>query len=211
MVKTTLHMDLLAMTENMDFSSDGVPTFWNRASPDSDAHLTEEVPIGAKICASREAAIERVAAVVLNFLTGRAWLVATESRWTNVFTVLRRFVVGVAASKLLVKALEDVRLSLGNDDNLEEVLLKIIKQSEQDWTSKNKLRLVRVVKVLCDPEIQWTLAVMACTLAPIELCQYAVMGHEKTTGHFIRLGSPKTFSLGHLPGAVAHGGDEIRH
>jgi hypothetical protein len=203
-------MDLLAMTENIDFSSDGVPTFWNRASPDCDAHLTEEVPVGAKICASREAAIERVAAVVLNFLTGRAWLVATESRWTNVFTVLRRFVVGVAASKLLVKALEDVRLSLGNDDNLEEALLKIIKQSEQDWSSKNKLRLVRVVKVLCGPEIQWTLAVMACTLAPIELCQYAVRGHEKKTGHFIRLGSPKTFALGHLPRAVAHGGDEFR-
>ena len=74
-----------------------------------------------------------------------------------------------------MKALEDVRLSLGNDDSLEEALLKIIKQSEQDWSSKNKLRLVRVVKVLCDPEIQWTLAVMACTLAPIELCQCAVM------------------------------------
>jgi len=44
--------------------------------------------VGAKICASRGDAVEREAAVVF-FVIGRACLAATESRWTNVFAVLK--------------------------------------------------------------------------------------------------------------------------
>jgi hypothetical protein len=85
-VKTNFHKNLLALVDTIDLCAKpegGSLTFYNRVSADSDAHIIGLLPIGAVIYQTQQECNDQVSIVVLNILTGRGWLDATESRFND--------------------------------------------------------------------------------------------------------------------------------
>jgi hypothetical protein len=100
-------------------------------------------------------------------------------RWTNFFYVLRRFCLGVVSGNVLPRALLNIKLQLKPSDTLEENLLKMIKADKNDFSAKNKLRLIRIVSNLAEGDVLPHLAVSVVTLFPVEAAQAALMGFER--------------------------------
>ena len=181
-VKSVLLLDLESLIDSLDFDANATKfTFWNYVSVDSEDHKVLGKAVGSAAIETAEQAGDRIATPVLGFLTGRAWVDAVESRWTNFFASLRRFTIGIAANNVLPIALDELRKSMKVTDDLEDALAKLVAADSSDVASKNKLRLIRFTKVLCDPSLAWQLGIMATTLAPIESLQYAIMGHDRVS------------------------------
>eukprot|EP00972_Heterocapsa_arctica_P058644 8647544-Heterocapsa_arctica.AAC.1 len=97
---------------------------------------------------------------MVNFVCAKAWVTATESRWTSVFITLRRFVVATSCHDVLVQALREVKLQYRIDDSIEEQLVNIIKNDQNDFSSKNRLRLLRIVRELSHQDTRVHLTTM---------------------------------------------------
>jgi len=149
---------------------------WDYVEAESDAHLLEGRPVGSKLWESREAAVEAVVVAVLSFTTGKAWVEASEARWTNIYTTLRRWLVSASCHNILVDALRRVKLELAADDSLEAALVKIIANDQSDFSAQNRLRLLRVCRALSSPETLVHLCVMVVAGGPLEQLQYALFG-----------------------------------
>ena len=59
---------------------------------------------------------------LLNFLTQRSWATVCEPRWTNVFSVLRRVLIGLAANGARPSAMLRVRAETQVSEAHEEAL-----------------------------------------------------------------------------------------
>jgi hypothetical protein len=180
-VKTRLHEELEALIGVVDFAGKGGAfVHWNYVEESSDDHRILDKPVGSSVCSSREESATRVAIPLLNFLVGRSWVTFTESRWTSVFCVLRRFTIGLAANRVLKDGLCEIKANFGLDgDDVEKSLEKLVQMDRSDYSAKNRLRLLRIVKTLCNEQTLWILAIMTVTLAPVEALQYALLGHRR--------------------------------
>lgn len=65
------------------------------------------------------------------------------------------------------------------DDSLEIALERCIKLDSNDFSSKNRLRLLRIVRELCSDDALLVLASMVVCGLPVETLQYALFGFEK--------------------------------
>ena len=120
-VKTSLHSDLASLCNVVDLSNTtGSLVFHNRVSAHSEDHLLHKLLVNSVACSDRSECINRVVVPLLNFLTGKAWVTAAESRWTNVMTTVRRFLMGVLAGRVLAHALKAVQLDLKAQGSMEE-------------------------------------------------------------------------------------------
>ena len=66
---------------------------------------------------------------------------------------------------------------------------------EDDHSSKNKLRLLRLTKVLCDESLAWRLGAFVITSAPIDEVLYALLGHQRTRATMSELVDPHSSPL----------------
>ena len=117
--------------------------FWNVVSPGSHWHEVHNKPIGSVIFQDKKECGEAVGSAVVNVIAQRAWVDAALSRWTNVSTTSRRFLVGCLAGRVLPTTLDDIKVGLALSDDLEAILAKLIKADVSDYATKNKLRLIR--------------------------------------------------------------------
>lgn len=181
--KTAFLLELEALVDNVDFGHSGAGlTHWNYVEAGSEEHMGG-MRVGSKQCPTADDSKDRITLVIVNFLTGRSWVAATVSRWTNVFNVVRRFVVGIAVSELLPTALRELKTRARLEDSLEQSLEKIIAEDRSDYSSREKLRLLKIAKNLCTMEAMAELCVMAVSLGPCESLQYDIMGfnHSRAT------------------------------
>ncbi len=137
MEKTQLLHNLEAVCDVIDFDGSGRLVTWARAA---DGQLRVD---GAQVAADGSSFVDSVAAPVMGLLCGTSWPAATAARWTHVFQVLRRFLIGAAAGRVLPRALENIRSDMNVHDGLEASLTKAIAENAGDFASKNKLRLLR--------------------------------------------------------------------
>ena len=144
---------------------------YNFVEEDSDDHLVLGKAVGSPITEDRRELEDLAATPLLDFLSARAWATATESRWTNVYSVLRRFVIGSSFCRLMPRAPTDLQVKFSASESLEASLLKLIRQDAKDFTAKSKLRLVRICKVLFADGVLMDLAVMVVAGAPSSACK----------------------------------------
>lgn len=73
-----------------------------------------------------------------------------------------------------------VKADLKADDTTEATLLKLIKADASDLSSKNKLRLMRIVSNLCCDGILMQLATPTVAGRPVEALQFKLFGHQRS-------------------------------
>ena len=115
--------------------------------------------VGTKIYQTHEECCDRVVVAALNITSNRAWVDAAVSRWTGVATTIRRFLVGSLFGQAVPRALNDIRLSWQLDESMKSSLAALVKADSEDFSSRNKLRLIRICKVLTGPNVAVSLAI----------------------------------------------------
>ena len=177
MVKTPMHLEIQVVMHLVDLDSTSPSlNFYNSVTVDSDDHLVDGKTGGARVFENREPCVQRVITPLLDFLSGRRWVDAVESRWTNVGVTARRLLVGVAAANTLPTALEQVKIGLALDDSLEQSFVHIIAHDKNDLSAKNRLRLLRLTRTLCRRGIATDIATIIVTSTPIDAAHYAILG-----------------------------------
>ena len=176
-VETPLQGDLKAMCRVCTFGKGGGPVwvhfcYVTAGSPENIAGR----PVGSRCCSSTKEAVNKVAVLVKNLCTGRAWAEAKMARWTNVGSANRRFVFLSAAGDILIKSLRGVKTHWGLEANLEASLARQVNADRNDFSSRNKLRLLRIVKALALPDTLTNLAVCLITFGVMDEFLFAVLG-----------------------------------
>ena len=73
---------------------------------------------------------------------------------------------------------------------MESSLAALVKADSEDFSSRSKLRLSRMCKVLTDPNIVVSLAISVVGSGPVELLQYQLLGHERRRVSLVDLCHP---------------------
>lgn len=71
-----------------------------------------------------------------------------------------------------------MKVDLGLEDTMEQTLAKLIEKDSGDFSSKNKLRLLRMIKVLGSPTVATSLSIAVVVNKPLENLLYRLLGHE---------------------------------
>ncbi len=165
--------------------------------PNSDEHLVEGRRVGAPCCDSFEMRVDKTYCSVHPVNFGRAWASACESRWTNVGSALRRIVLASFGSyELLFEALRNVRIWGGLDGSLEASLARAVAASQDDFSGKSKLRLLRIVDNLCCPSAAGHVLLMNVSHTVIDRLLWAIMGHNRQRATLGELVHPLSSPLG---------------
>lgn len=178
--KTQFHQDLEELCNLMNLHGTSTQIFtWNRVAEGSHEHIDLGLPVGAKIYADDAVCKDKVINAILKLMFGRAWVAATLSRWTNVGTTIRRCLLGVLCGKILPETIEDVKLGMELTDDLESALARVVEADRNDYAARNKLRLIRISRVLSGPDLAWHLAVLVVCSAPVDRLLYQILGHDR--------------------------------
>ena len=139
-----------------------------------------KLPVGARCCTCREESVEKVVTTLANFTLGTAWHLAAESRWIHVTRLLLRFLLSSIGKRSLPRALSDLQVHYKLDMSMEAVLSRLVAASANDWSSRSKLRLLRMVRVLCPQEAPSFVAVHLAGVRHLDQIMFAALG-DKTT------------------------------
>lgn len=172
--------DLQALAAVVDLGSGDLSnlTHWcfvDTADNDADTDAMH----GAACCRSREESIEKVVVPLLNWIVNKAWDTSAVNRWTYVSTTLKKLAVSCLAHRILPEALKDMQLFWKVDDGMESTLARMIAADNQDFASKNKLRLLRVTRCFNDPQVPWKIALVVTSLNLVDQILWAVLGLER--------------------------------
>lgn len=178
-VKTSLLRDLEGLVSFISFGPDARKpfVFYNYVEPGSDdAECLGKSP-GSKIFASTSDCADRVSLAVVAIFCSRSWMVAAESRWTHAGITLRKWFLGLLCGRALVESLKAVKVKFNLDSSMDSQLAALIAMDSNNFSAANKLRLLRIVQSVSDPESDWTIAVGVLAGGPMEDLQYRLMGH----------------------------------
>ena len=138
----------------------------------------EGLPIGSRCCKDREESIEKVVVATLNFLTNRAWAVASESRWTHTCTTLKRIAIGCLLGGLLNKSLANLQTFWGVGEDVEAQLAALLREAAGNFDAQRKARLIRISKVLAHVDAPWQVGVTITALQPVDMLMYVAFGSK---------------------------------
>lgn len=169
-------------------------THWCSVAPGSREH-GEGRALGTPCCSGREETLDKVMAALINFIVGRSWGTMALNRWTTVGLTMRRFVVCSLGPRLLPAALDDVRRHWGVQDTLEAGLARAVAIDREDFASQNKLRLLRLAKVLCKPTCPLATSLSMVSMLPIDEIMYDLFGHQRTRATLWQLMDPAASSI----------------
>ena len=177
-VPTSFYADLLAVAEVCDLGSPpGDPWVgWCFVEEGSPEHLAGAA-VGDACCDSEASHVEKVAVALLNVLLHQQWLQSAAARWTYVGQTLRKIALGMLANRVLPKALAEMQALWGVHLGLEGILERLIAARDEDFRSKQKLRLLRCCKVLVPMQAAWQIGVQVTVLAATDQLFYAVLGN----------------------------------
>ena len=168
--------DLEAFASAVEFGSSEhriVHYCWVEAG--SEEHLSG-MSIGDPCCESFEEALEKTAVPCLNWLCHATWEQACESRWTKVVTTLRRAMAGYLGQQVLPECLKLLQTTWGINEGMEAALARIVASDASEFTSKNKLRLLRACRVLCQPAAAEEMAIVFQSLLCVDALLFEIMG-----------------------------------
>jgi hypothetical protein len=100
--------------------------------------------------------------------------------------------VASAIHNLLARALRQVKLEFSIDDGIEDQLLKAARLDANDFNTRNRLRMLRLCRVLCSDQTLSELSTMAVCGLPIEDLQYELFGRAGAKPTLQSLIHPRT-------------------
>ena len=81
---------------------------------------------------------------VHDFICGRVWPVACDSRWAHTMKFRRRFLLGAIANEALPRALQGYQVAANLEADMIKSLERIIAADKGDFSAKRKLRVLLV-------------------------------------------------------------------
>ena len=159
---TSFHQDLLCIIDNIALGSGDLSTLVHYC------HTGERNGRPVKCCRTRDESVEKISVALVNLICGRAWDKSAISRWTYMSTTFRRLALASCAHGILAKALADVQVFFEVDASLEARLAKLVAADSNDFSSKNKLRLLKIATRVNDPSFTWQLAVLITTTSCLD-------------------------------------------
>lgn len=97
-------------------------------------------------------------------------------RWTHVFLTMSRMLLAIVGPRLLPSALDILRSSWEIDLGLEGSLSRLVAIDREDFSSQNKLRLLRICKTLCKPSVPAQVALATVSQQPLYAITYSLLG-----------------------------------
>ena len=147
---------------------------------DDDAFITGGAPIGSPCCADpKRDGPNKVAAAMCNYTLAARWEVAAVNRWCYITKVWRRQVLLGMIDDSLREMLRAVQAHSQLDFSLEAQLARVIALEADNYAAKNKLRLIRLCKVLLPTDSIIEMAVGIVATAALETLHHATLGHDK--------------------------------
>jgi len=133
--------------------------------------------VGAPCCTSRDESVEKVTGIIATVLMGRAWKRAVESRWTNVTSAMRRFLLANSIGDgILTNALREVKTHWQLNADLIPTLARMVAADANDFPARNKLRLLRLVQAFVHDDINWQAAISLTTSTVADELLFFVLG-----------------------------------
>ena len=147
--------------------------------------------VGDPCCPSRDVAVKKCATGSVSYLFGRAWALAVLSRWLHESYLSKKFVIGSLGYRLLPRTLSRLMATWDVDASMETCLAKLIAADENDFSSKNKLRLLRICNQLCPLEAAQEIAERLCCNRVLDALLYEILGANRKRCTLFDLADPK--------------------
>ena len=175
-VKPSLRLALQDLVENVDLCEPDERAYihWCYVEAGSEAQK-QGLRVGSACCKDTGESIQKVQVPVMNWNANRGWDAQADGRWTFLVAQLKKFCIGNAAKKSLTNALRDVKTHWELSDELEAALARQVAADKNDFSSKSKLRLLRVVNVLCSSAAEWQMPCMLTGLMAIDASQTKIL------------------------------------
>ena len=107
-------------------------------------------------------------------------------------TLRRALVSSLGPRSILSEALDHMRHIWEVDSSLEQNLARVIAIDKEDFASLNKLRLLRMCKVLCKSSAPLDMAVGIVSTTPIDDIMYGLFGFDRVRVSILDLMRPRT-------------------
>ena len=107
-------------------------------------------------------------------------------------TLRRALVSSPGPRSILSDALDHMRHTWEVDFSLEQNLARVIAIDKEDFASLNKLRLLRMCKVLCKSSAPLDMAVGIVSTTPIDDIMYGLFGFDRVRVSILDLMRPRT-------------------
>ena len=102
-------------------------------------------------CSNREECVDKVAAPLIQWFCHQSWEQGPDSRWTKSVNLLRKVLTGCLAQRILPLCLVGMQTTWNVHEGVAAALERAVRADANDFSSRNKLRLLRVCRVLCPP------------------------------------------------------------
>lgn len=135
------------------------------------------LPIGAACCRHHGDAVARVVECVHNFMVGQSWPQAADNRWTHTMKLRKRWLLATLANGIGMAALKEVQYHRGAHLSLEAELARRVATDANDFSSRNKLKLMRICKVLCNERVTYETAIYVMGESLIDDILYQMLGN----------------------------------
>ena len=107
-------------------------------------------------------------------------------------TLLRALVSSLGPRNILSEALDHMRHTWEVDFSLEQNPARVIAIDKEDFASLNKLRLLRMCKVLCKSSAPLDMVVGIVSTTPIDDIMYGLFGFDRVRVSILDLMRPRT-------------------
>ena len=175
-VATPLKRDLGKFCSVANFAPDG-PRFVHFCFiEEGSVDAAQGMSIGGPCCRSRDESVKKIHAAVYSITAGRAWKVATDSRWTAVPSSLRRFCLANANANILTRALRELKTHWGLNPELAASLARAIAANASDFPARNKLRLLRIVEGFSEDGINSRAAIATIVSSVCDELLFHILG-----------------------------------
>ena len=124
--------------------------------------------------------MDKTAQPLIQWFCHRAWEQVAESRWTKSVNLLRRVLTGCLAQRILPNCLRGMQTSWQVHEGLAAALERQVRADANDFTSRNKLRLLRVCRALCPPDAAPDVAIVLQALLAVDPVLYDLLGGDHT-------------------------------
>ena len=152
---------------------------WCFVAENSYEHITLEMEVGSRCCENRAESVRKTTLAAVNCIFGTAWESACASRWTHVSKLRCRFIVCALCRRLLPEALKELKTHWGLNDAMIPTLARIVQADALDFSSKSKLKLLRVCEVVCCPSVVVEMCGVHLVERVIDNVLYSIMGHNR--------------------------------
>ena len=107
---------------------------------------------------------------------GRAWVQASLARWSHATRLLQRFFVLCIANRVLPRSLSAVQVECGVDESAIAALTRMVAADQENWSARNKLRLLRIVQNLCPTITMPLVAIHLAAVLDVDRIMFSSLG-----------------------------------